>query len=76
VTLSNLRRALEAGGSDLDHVAKVFSLHPSRRGFEATSGGLTDEPVAEIVQCGEPAPKTLPINNLQSRPIRDIELPQ
>src|SRR3970282_198335 len=26
-------------------------------GLEATSGCLTDEPVAEIVQCGEPPPK-------------------
>ena len=32
--------------------------------------------VAEIVQCGEPAPKLLLINNLQDRPNRNIELPQ
>jgi hypothetical protein len=37
---------------------------------------FSDQPVAEIVQCGEPAPKQLPINNLQDQPIRSIELPQ
>ena len=35
-----------------------------------------DEPVAEIVQCGEPAPKQRPVNDLQDQPIRSIELPQ
>ena len=30
-----------------------------RLGLEATSGRLTDAPVAEIVQCGEPPPKGL-----------------
>jgi hypothetical protein len=37
---------------------------------------FADEPVAEIVQCGEPPPKALVINNLQDQPNRSIELPQ
>ena len=35
-----------------------------------------DQPVAEIVQCGEPAPKQLTVNNLRLGPICTIELPQ
>lgn len=34
-----------------------------------------DEPVAEIVQCGEPPPKIRSINDLQRRPIATLELP-
>ena len=37
---------------------------------------LSDQPVAEIVQCGEPASKALPIDKLQNQPNRCIELPQ
>ena len=37
---------------------------------------FADEPVAEIVQCGGPAPKASPINNLRNRPFARIELPQ
>src|SRR2546427_9420514 len=32
-------------------------------------GSLTDEPVAEIVQCGEPPPKTLQITSIDRRPL-------
>jgi hypothetical protein len=42
----------------------------------ATLRRLTDEPVAEIVQCGEPAPKLRIFNDLWNKPLRSIELPQ
>ena len=37
---------------------------------------FSDQPVAEIVQCGEPTPKALPIDHFRTRPNRSIELPQ
>jgi hypothetical protein len=44
--------------------------------LEDPKGKPIDQPVAEIVQRGEPTPKSLLINNLQDQPNRSIELPQ
>jgi hypothetical protein len=42
----------------------------------ARRSDATDEPVAKVVQTGEPPSKHFIINNLPSRPTRSIELPQ
>lgn len=41
----------------------------------ACSGCLTDDPLAQIVQCGELPPTIRNINDLQRRPIVTLELP-
>ena len=38
--------------------------------------GFSDQPVAEIVQCGEPAPNAHRINHLRIQPFWCFELPQ
>ena len=81
------RNALRAGGGSVvrtpqrQRKATYLSVLDGRNPGEVVEKKaglrrLTNEPVAEIVQCDEPAPKALRINNLQDQPNRSIELPQ
>jgi Co/Zn/Cd efflux system component len=51
-----LRVLLESAPEDLVPAAVGEAMVHTALGFERVSCGLTDEPVAEIVQCGEPLP--------------------